>query len=265
MKQINQSGDGFSLTRFCSLTRRYFVEHRKSLLTATLCTLGMLLLLGILFGRTFDKIDTTVDNYEIYSIGLLQGQVITELMCFYSCFVIFSWIAGSITFSAFGTKTGRINAMMVPAAKSEKFVMLTLIYTVVADCVFIIGVILADFVRSLLQGAPMAWSLHLLDFEPVTTAIEIITVMGLCILTGQAIYTLGSALWPRRSFIKTFGALFVLQIAAGIFVPMGDLITLVDEIGFWQLTVAMVIVIIGLYAAAWMRFKRLQVVQRLLN
>lgn len=270
MKTIDQSRDSFSFTRLQALTRRYFVENRRAMLTGTLCTIGVLALIGILVGRYTDDPTDSVNSAAVFGV-----------IAFY-LFPLFACITGSLTFGPFKSKTGRIHAMMLPATKSEKFVMLTFIYTVLADLIYIIAYFIGELLRALLSSGPIVWNNWLfsdvwdmLAAEPGEATLAIAGVV-LLILSHQAIYTLGSSLWPKLSFIKTFGALFVLQFAGAFLIPvigMTDLIDLLEKmftntsvtmLVFWA-EIVWLIVVAALYTGAWLRFRHLQVVQRLLN
>lgn len=267
MKTIDQSRDSFSFARLQALTRRYFVENRRTMLTGALCTIGVLALIGILVGRYTDDPTDSVSSAAVYGV-----------IVFY-LFPLFACITGSLTFGPFKSKTGRIHAMMLPATKSEKFVMLTFIYTVLADLIYIIAYFIGDLCRGLISSTPLLWSVlgdiaNVIASEP-SPAIAVALGAVLLILTHQAIYTLGSSLWPKLSFIKTFGAIFALQFAGAMLVPvlgLSDIFWIFADFTdndffrlFWATDCVIALIVAAIYTGAWLRFRHLQVVQRLLN
>lgn len=268
MNTINQSHDAFSFNRFASLTRLHIIEHRKGLLAGALCAVGVLVLLGIFFSR---EVNT-------------RGEVYLFSWLFYLLFTLFVCISGSLTFSAYKNKNGRIQAMMIPATNTEKYTMHIVVYNLLADIVFVLGFFVADLLRAVMSDSNTLISQIYYDTplyydckpQTINILICVFIALILLLLLNQSLYTLGSALWPRQSFVKTFGALFVLQMIFSFTAPLWSVDLVFDGIEtfveshngyliFASIATGVAIIIGLIYYATFVRFKRLQVVQRFLN
>ena len=115
-------------------------------------------------------------------------------------------------------KTGRIAVLMTPATSFEKYFSRWLVSVVVFLVVFLIAFRLADYTRVLFYTiaypdikAIMPVDLgHLIGddadhFTIARTTIEFICLF-LCYLFVQSCFILGSTIWPKNSFVKTFAA-----------------------------------------------------------
>lgn len=265
---IDQNCNGFCAARFGAFFRRYITEHSRPLLGGLGVTTGIMILLAVLLGRTFASHDLTPVDSEMNQAAM-STEYVFELMMFYIIAHLYVMLAGSLTFCSLKNKPRRITAMMLPAARSEKFLTVVIIYTLLADVGFIAGCVIADFAHSLASGLPMMFP-RFLDWitSPSNTSHSHFTVVSfviLFILMGQAFFTFGSALWPRRSFIKTFCVLFIVQLLFAIFMPALQTAEVVKSLPFEAWMTVAVLVILCLYYLAWSRFKNMQLVQRLLT
>lgn len=260
--------DKFSPARMWALTKHSYIENRRNLYM----TLGVLFGAMILMALLVSKMNNGVSNYNHYQ----RTSVMWAMMIWISA--IGSVVLGSITFSNLNSKAKRINALMLPAAQSEKFVSSCLIYVVGGNIALILSMFVADIFSSLCFGMRLGFVTIFKDvFGPgVPTQAAIIGILAACWIFafGQALYVVGSALWPRRSFIKTFVALMGFQLVFMIVIPVVTAADIFRELGLWfelygnSYTFAWICIIVGytiiaaIYFGAWAIFKRTQVIQR---
>ena len=265
--------DKFSWSRVWFLIRRYFNENFRSLSM----TLGVMFGIMLFFGITINK---TIGDFDHFDGA---GAVLWLLL-----FAIISFsftIVGSQTFSSMSTKPKRIVAMMVPASKGEKFVSMLLIYNVIAPVMIVISAIMVDLLTSLMFLHEPFFIKYLSNIGEFFQYIRvedygmeiflgIVAFIGGSMLCSIATYTLGSALWPKKSFIKTFCVLFAVQVFTPFFIP-GNLtikfIHWLQEVEWENVNYHLMawggIALIYLFAAflywlAWRRYRSTQLVQK---
>lgn len=265
--------DKFSWSRVGLLIRRYFSENSRQLLM----TLGVVFGIMLFFGLTINK--SAGDYSKFDGTGAILWMI---LFCIISFALI---IVGSLTFSSMSTKPKRIVAMMVPASKSEKFVSLLIIYNVMAPIAIILSALLVDVLTSLVfMHEP--YFIHFLGtlgdfFSSIKredygfeVMLGIIAFVGGSLLCSLATYTLGSALWPKKSFIKTFCVLFAFQMIIPMIIPGNLSLRLIEwirdfdfeninlHILAWSV-IAVYYAFAGfIYWLAWRRYRSTQVIQK---
>ncbi len=192
-------------------------------------------------------------------------------------------IIGSLTFNSYSTKPKRISAMMLPAKKSEKFIALNLIHIVFGNLLLIAAFLISDIsTAAMFNLKPLSYDLTTifgLEYREVPLLIWLGGI-GYFLLI-QAVYVLGSAIWPKMSFLKTFVALSIVQTVLTILIPfamIGDWVYgLADIIGgldldeedafriAWAMIGILYAIIAGVYYLAWIRFRNLGVAKRFLS
>ncbi len=266
------------------LTKHYFVENRRNIAITCGVIFGILLLISILITKS----SYTPDDAALLSNHEERNMLILAFFCM--CAGLIMQILGSLTFSSMSTKSKRISNLMLPASQSEKFISQCLIYVVGGNLFLIASLLLVDTVSALIFRMFPAWTMipDIMDFTgfisnyPYGYQILAMLFLGLLamFLCSQAIYVLGSAWWPRKSYLKTFVALFVFQIATTIIIPFGFLINFLPSIARifedfdisieqaltigWIGIVLAYAVLFLIYWLAWQRYKRLAVVKRFL-
>lgn len=257
------SNDKFNIRRAAMLLRHDLMEQRRNLILGAGTAIGFLILIAAMICRNLSDNVTYSAPLALTMLIPLIGTWIAIVMA----------VAGSKTFSSMRNKPGRIATMMLPATPGEKFAVGVTIYTVIADIVFIAGILVTLLVVWVLTSVPPTRILA--DIMPSSLhQWEMATVSCLWLLISQAIYTLGSAIWPRHSFLKTFGALFALMLTWMFFIPSISLEWLTDMLSrfdwenisehviFAITIVAEIGQIIIIYAFAYCRFRRMQLCQR---
>lgn len=270
--------NSFSWARVRLLIRRYLNENSRQLWMAVGVVFGVMFLLALLF-NSLDMNDSAFGVVIWLTLFFIGGLAVE--------------VSASLTFSSMSTKPRRIVAMMVPASKAEKFVSLMLIYNIFDPIAILLSALAADaFSAGLHLRAPYFFDMFKMmvgifpqiDFSElsghwgqVIEAIALI-VLGLASMFffNQSVYTLGSALWPKKSFIKTFCALYVIQMVLSIFLSIGLLghdwiLDMLSRINFgdvsWHLVIwgTMIVwyaIIIAIFWSAWRRYKSTQLVQK---
>lgn len=264
--------DKFSWPRFLTLTRRNILENKRGLLMGTGVGLGLILLVFLLISKSFsgDKSATAPRAFAIASASLFIASFAAQII-------------GSFTFCSLKTKARRISSMMLPAARSEKFLSNVAIYVVGGNIVLVGCLVVADCISALIFGmAPAVTQIPLSIIFHSGETFEMALAMGLgglwLGLFGQSLYVTGSALWPRYSFAKTFVVLIALQIILPIILPMDFIGTMMHDfihlfhgmdikgtaahILGWSLMALLYAVLAVIYVIAWNIFKRTQIIQR---
>lgn len=277
--------DSYSTARMWALTKRYCVENRRNIVTVLAVTFGIMLLMALTITKLTTENEAHPQDTAFYRATLISVAFVWILG-------LMSQIIGSLTFSTMSTKPKRITALMLPAAQSEKFISQVLIYIVGGNLALVLLALLADIVASAFFGLAPCLP-HLLTQFPLrdilgdNNAIYAIQLMvmvplaALCLfLTSQSLYVLGSAWWPRKSFLKTFVALFAVQMLLPILIPFGLVFNFFPSIAHWlsELSISKdtafalgwgatalgYCMVCLIYYLAWRRFKRLEVVKRFL-
>lgn len=271
--------NSYSTARMWALTKRYAVENRRNIFITLGVMFGILLLISLIITKSNG---TELSPNEMRPISLW-------IFYLWACSLAVS-IIGSLTFSSMSSKSKRISNLMIPASQSEKFISQCLLYVVGGNLALIISLLVADAVSGLFYGYKPGWIQlgYTTGFFDVVSsnpkALHLTVMIGLGILWaflfGQSIYVLGSAWWPKKSFLKTFVALFVLQWSTILLIPFGLVTDIIPDclrwlrdnitefnvffIG-WCVIVLLYLLLAGVYFLAWQRYKRLEVVKRFLN
>lgn len=261
--------NAFSWKRYCNFMRLYMSRSRKELLLKGGAAAGCMVLLIVLMYHNFSN--------EVY-----QATATSAVVAFIYMILVFS-ICGSLAFACMKKKSGRISTMMIPATRSEKFWGLLTINVFGVNLLLILTYFITDAICSLVEGSTPWWcgdSMAKILNNPDAWTYVPPVLIGLIgyFLIGQAVYVLGSAIWPKNSFIKTFAATYVLQVVLAMFVPVmalgdwfGNFIQSLSLLDWtesrilatmWVAAAAVYVVLILIYWLAWRRYKSLQLVQR---
>lgn len=268
--------NNYSTSRMWALTKRYAVENRRNIFTTVGVMFGLILLYSIVMTKALWSDASQSRTAILWMSYTWMAAIIVQVL-------------GSLTFSSMSTKSKRISNMMLPAAQSEKFISQCLLYVVGGNIAMILTFILADTISALIFGIAPGWTtlsevlslkqLFMETPEIIHGALLIALFFLLMYLMDQAIYVLGSALWPKKSFLKTFIALFAIQIIIPIIIPFGMLTDIIPEFVHWfdsinrhdgwllawSALAAGYALLCGVYFLAWQRYKRLEIVKRFLK
>ncbi len=270
--------DSYSTARMWALTKRHCVENRKNIAITISVIFGLLLLSAILITKSMYDPDFQSEDS--------RAGVFWACACFAIGIIV--QILGSLTFSAMSTKPKRISNLMLPAAQSEKFISQCLIHVVGGNLVLILSVVLADTISALIFSMTPGWYMFFDAMWNKKFAIDpnghqMLCMIFLCILwcflISQSLFVLGSAFWPRKSFLKTFVALFALEIIMPIIIPIRLVLNFSETIerffrsladlsaneiiALWWCAIAVAYALLALvYWLAWRRYKNMAVVKR---
>lgn len=208
---MNKS-DSFSIARLWRMIILTITENRHSIL----------LQLGVMIGITAVIVAfyTVADNPDRY-VRQAQQALSSDTDLLWSdlwglyCLTLtgFSCISASFTAGFMSSKEKRLNTLMIPATIAEKFLARWIIYTLSVYVLFTLTYICIDYLRVLIlnyiyadvnhtpilplvQSIPHYYNKYS-DFNPFHVIPPIIFAV-------QSFFVLGSTIWPKNSFIKTF-------------------------------------------------------------
>lgn len=262
--------------------RKEVVENRRALLFTTLCIYGLLTVLMLLGNFTAGVTESVQDSLGSKAPQLFVVSILTFVMT----------VSASLSFKSLTTKTGRTSMFTSPSSTLEKFLTNIVIYIVGLLVVYMACAQLADLTRiailwffksdSFVVPGPINFLTSFSDsityyqeHYPISGSLfdYFAWIMFLGLLTNAGLYLLGSIVWPRLSFIKTFAAVYVVEIALLlililVFTVIGDPLAAISWFGEFvmqgKMTVTMFILTIGqailYYGLAWFLFKRKDVV-----
>lgn len=249
----------FSLT-----LKKEFIDNRKAILLETLGILGICITIGTFLGF----------NYSGGGIG--------ELTFCSFLFLIIGCVTASMAFSNLKRKDTRIAALLVPDTMFDKFFIRWIAVVPVLLIILIIGFYFVEFSRIIVfkivhSSANMP---NYGDYCEILNPFKVLNLMNdpsgepivatffTSYLFSQSFYILGSALWPKLSFIKTFAVLWVIQtivsiVLMSIHIELPDGFQIDGNTFFWCVSAGEAILSILIYFLAYMRFKNTQVIDKL--
>jgi hypothetical protein len=261
MNSINQtSNQTFSFARYSALLKTYIIENGKTLGLYTAVLIGISILVGALIGNNLSTDNRFSGDPRVADI--MMGTYI--YMAFSSCLAI----SASFMFSSMQTRSSRISTLMLPASMAEKYLVRYTVYFFLYIASFIIAALCGEAGRLLASpsGTPSIFSeigkiFSYLSQSKVTTFL-ILYLIG-AVLSNHSFYTLGSSLWPRHSFFKTF----IVSIAFGMILVIilpSELLILFSE-AFkhcnWSILALLYVWTAVCYLLSWIRFRSTQIVQ----
>lgn len=250
------------------MVEHYCSSNSRSLLNGSAVVFILYFLISLLFTKLLNDDHDGRTAMLVIMYMMISGLTLT--------------IVGSLTFSNYSTKPRRISAMMLPARKSEKFIAHCMVYIVGGNLLILTSLILSDLLSAMIFGVkPMLSEISLSQIDQPSL---LLLLGGLgYFLISQAIYVIGSAIWPAKSFLKTFVAISVVQLTFTVFFPfalMGNFGNFIYDLMHnfeakidkstvlalgWFLVFVEYIILAGMYLLAWLRFKSLEVAKRFLN
>ncbi|MDE6562397.1 MAG: hypothetical protein K2K75_13525 [Muribaculaceae bacterium] len=194
----------FSISRTGSIVRKLLIEQSRTNLMRLVVLFGSLIVLAILIGFSVGYSPET----SFMGDRAIQG----EQIAFGAMLFILGSIYVSTAFSSLIQKTGRISMLSLPANSSEKFLAHWIIYVLLFFVSFFCAIWVADWSRYLLMKIiyPDCPHISCLKLGDIFMAEGSVTIA--IFLLYQSFFFLGSIIWPRFSFIKTYFALTALCI-----------------------------------------------------
>ena len=272
----------FSLPRFMNLCRKEMVENWKSNVLRMVLMYGVMAVVMVWNGYF---------EYRYCHSGQIEDPAWTFLL------VVFIWslwgfgcLSASFTMEKMKTKTSRTSMLMVPATPFEKFFSRWFVFTVVFLVIFLISYKLADYTRFII------YSLAYPEEKDFIIPVDLSHLVGerktyytLC-RTGlqfgallsayffvQSLFVLGSSIWPKNSFLKTFASGTVIAIVyfllavfmSKMFLENGNYYSENVFTGMSEDTAMSIMIVVGIFftlmnwTLAYLRFKESEIVNRM--
>ena len=272
----------FSLPRFMNLCRKEMVENWRSNVLRMVLMYGVMAVVMVWNGYF---------EYRYWHSGQIEDPAWTFLL------VVFIWslwgfgcLSASFTMEKMKTKTSRTSMLMVPATPFEKFFSRWFVFTVVFLVIFLISYKLADYTRFII------YSLAYPEEKDFIIPVDLSHLVGerktyytLC-RTGlqfgallsayffvQSLFVLGSSIWPKNSFLKTFASGTVIAIVyfllavfmSKMFLENGNYYSENVFTGMSEDTAISIMIVVGIFftlmnwTLAYFRFKESEIVNRM--
>ena len=272
----------FSLPRFMNLCRKEMVENWRSNVLRMVLMYGVMAVVMVWNGYF---------EYRYWHSGQIEDPAWTFLL------VVFIWslwgfgcLSASFTMEKMKNKTSRLSALMVPATPFEKFFSRWFVFTVVFLVIFLISYKLADYTRFII------YSLAYPEEKDFIIPVDLSHLVGerktyytLC-RTGlqfgallsayffvQSLFVLGSSIWPKNSFLKTFASGTVIAIVyfllavfmSKMFLENGNYYSENVFTGMSEDTAMSIMIVVGIFftlmnwTLAYLRFKESEIVNRM--
>ena len=267
----------FSFPRFANYFKKVLVEDRKRLLQRIITVFGLLVVFGAIIS------DSCYQHYmEALKIGIVRSEIDPAIDGLMPLFVFGLFIgcalSASFIMEPMSSKTSRIYALMLPATSFEKYFVRWFIYTIGYLVVYYLLFLLVDVMRVCVFSVvypeidiitflnPYAEIVALRDDAPLGFIVSLYLLL-------QSIFVLGSSLWPKYAFLKTFTAYTILGMAFSA--SFAGLMNLFDRPGnsyimpvlsedacFLIATCGILLVTLFFWWLAYKRFKEMEVVNR---
>ena len=272
----------FSLPRFMNLCRKEMVENWRSNVLRMVLMYGVMAVVMVWNGYF---------EYRYWHSGQIEDPAWTFLL------VVFIWslwgfgcLSASFTMEKMKTKASRTSMLMVPATPFEKFFSRWFVFTVVFLVIFLISYKLADYTRFII------YSLAYPEEKDFIIPVDLSHLVGerktyytLC-RTGlqfgallsayffvQSLFVLGSSIWPKNSFLKTFASGTVIAIVyfllavfmSKMFLENGNYYSENVFTGMSEDTAMSIMIVVGIFftlmnwTLAYLRFKESEIVNRM--
>lgn len=271
----------FSPSRFMNLCRKEMVENWKPGVLRVAMMYGVMAITFVWNGHYTYKHFTPLQSVEHPDVDPAWPFLLRAFVVF---FVIFGLLAASFTMEKMKAKTGRLRVLMTPAAPFEKFFSSWLLSTLVYVVVFLIVFRLADYTRVLIYMvsypdfkviAPVDFGWLVGKESGVSVYRTTNGMLGhVCAyLFFQSCFVLGSAVWPKNSFIKTVATGVTITIVYGLIIAgVAHLVFperfnyhpgISDEtIGYIAAVVALCFALMN-WMLAYSRFKESEIINRM--
>lgn len=268
----------FSLPRFMNLCRKEMVESWKSNVLRLVLLYGLMAVVMVWNGYSTYRVEYDFSEDPTWMFLLIV---------FIWALWIFGCLSASFTMEKMKSKTSRTSVLMTPATPFEKFFSRWMVFTVVFLVVYLLSYKLADYTRvyvfSLIYPEKdyiTAVDLsHLVGKTPdyytlFGTSQQFLTVIA-SYFFGQSLFVLGSSIWPKNAFLKTFSAIAIIATAYfSVAAFLGKLLfkhknvsfiggSISDETFLWlSIAVFMFFALLN-WALAYFRFKESEIINRM--
>lgn len=274
MNTVNQT---FNWTRFTATLRKEVFENWRAIMFTLLGTYGLLTMVMIIG-------NIVVLDFDTDGLDMMESMMPQKVVYVILTFAVI--IVSSLSFSKLTRKSGRTDMFTSPSSTFEKFV--------VNGVVYVLGYIVSFFVLAQLADLTRIAILNLLGYDgylpgPINFTTNLVgdfafglgskifmdsfgqAYLWLSLLASSGLYLMGSVMWPRLSLLKTFAAIYAVEmvffIIIGIIIavshgimPIADWIAQhIDSLStiFVIISIIQIVVTWGL---AWYLFKHKDVI-----
>lgn len=277
---MNQVTDSFSFPRFGKVLKKYISENWRQLAMGAGLVFGAMIIFECLI---------SIVNSEYYSSEYIErfqeGDIIidplwsqVETIFFFMLFILGS-VCASMMFSGLGSKEKRIYSIVFPADQLEKYAVRFVIYVLIFPVLYMAAFYVGELVRMglltyLVESTdslfimPMNYIFTILRTGELNTG-NIISIVGF--FAVQSAFALGSILFPKGPFVKTFVIVAIICILFFLVVS-GTAIMLTPEnfranplstrqTEIMIMSIFSAIVLFN-YILAYYRFKEMEVINR---
>ncbi len=263
---MNKTNQTFDIARFGNCLKRDLMLNGRSWLLRGLMMLGVTTLL-LIFA-------TNIGMGAEYEKGI---DMIHKGSCFVVmkfCGTVFCALGASLFMENMTSNGLRLNSLMSPASDLEKYLSRFLICIVGVTIAFVACFALADLLRVAYYHIQYpAETVHYFGPFAIQDLAENIFYFWIGLFAVQSTFVLGSTVWPKNSFLKTFGAIVVFMIVFiivsnnvyGLFLEPGHCFTTESTITNVTdaMKVAVFVWIAFCYITAYFRFKESEIINRL--
>lgn len=274
----------FSSERFTSLVKADIAIYRSNYIKMIIGGTGIFIALALLV-----SILALIDINSLKQVSELTGRIMDDAIkarqyTYGNSYTAISvWIfcigltvLGSLTFNNMSSKRKRISSLMIPASQSEKFALRFIIFLIAGSLTLIIGFLIGLCICQIVFGGGWIAFKELGIFLNREFSGTIIAAFILLALLGNSIYTLGSALWPKLSWIKTWVILMIIQWIGTIMmiiISSAD-ISWYSFFTFWHDHISLlkwtglsllIVLNIACWVLSWIRFRNTQIIQRFMT
>ncbi len=239
-------------------------------LAAVVCLIGV---------SAFNRYDPQHWSHTGYSSGNTNDPMSDAmLLTFWFGIIVCGCVSASNIFSQLGSKGGIISNLMLPATQLKKYLARWIISVPAFIITYILCYEIVDLARCavLMQVCESHDYIHPIGFDLLRDmSLMEGTILVCSALLGQSFYILGSSIWPKRAFLYTSLALFILETAVGIvtsiyfsIITMHEYFSYIDggningdSLGWTFAAVAVIGTLIN-YTVAYFRYKEIEIVPR---
>lgn len=285
METANKYSDkSFSMERLAILAKSDFIVNKGNYLKLVLSALGVFVAIAVLISinaiSDINELKKFTELTDVNSLGMIKARQISYSSMFLAfelwVFFIGLTVFGSLTFSSLSSKKQRIVTLMQPASLTEKFLLRMFVYLICGFIALAIGFFIGCAIIQLSFGGCGVMMEGIRDFfSSVKESGYIVAIFILLALSGNSIYTLGSSLWPKLSWLKTWIVLMAVQWIGAIFLITGVFSNFNFEeffkffenpdIFLWCVITVLSALNIGCWFITWLQFKNTQIIQRFMK
>lgn len=279
-----KDNNAFSMERFNALMKANLAVNKSNYIKLIIGGIGVFAAVALLL-----SILAIIDINSLKQLSDLSGfsyedAIRTKQQTYGSIYITFSiWIfcigltiLGSLTFNNLSSKKQRITSFMIPASRAEKFILSVLIYFVGGSLTLLIGALIGLGISQIAYGGGAVTYDGFFSFIDLDYSGTIITAFILMTLLGNSLYSLGSSLWPKLSWIKTWVVLTVMEWVGSIIMIVLSTadISWRSFFFFWEGHISLLqwtglsllaVLNIACWVFAWLRYRNTQIVQRFMT